>query len=116
MQLAQPALEVLEVMEDEKIVEGIAIRAERIRARFDKMGSIPGVKDARALGMIGALDLADASYLGDTGWRVHAAARERNVYLRPLGDVVYIAPPLNIPLDALDELLDVVDASVRAAL
>jgi len=36
--------------------------------------------------------------------------------LRPLGDVVYVAPPLTIADDVLERLLRVVDESVRAAL
>jgi adenosylmethionine-8-amino-7-oxononanoate aminotransferase len=66
--------------------------------------------------MIGALDLAgDAGYLADAGWRVFDEARKRGAYLRPLGNVVYITPPLNIPDDDLDELLAIVRESVEAA-
>jgi adenosylmethionine-8-amino-7-oxononanoate aminotransferase len=65
--------------------------------------------------MVGALDLAgDAGYLAEAGWRVFETARSRGAYLRPLGNVVYITPPLNIPDDDLDELLDIVRASVEA--
>jgi adenosylmethionine---8-amino-7-oxononanoate aminotransferase len=71
----------------------------------------------RSLGMIGALDLSrGAGYLGELGWRVYAEARRRGAYLRPLGDVVYVAPPLTITDDDLDELLGIVEESVRAAL
>ncbi|MND03084.1 adenosylmethionine--8-amino-7-oxononanoate transaminase [compost metagenome] len=38
----------------------------------------------------------------------------RGAYLRPLGNVIYIAPPLNIDDPDLDELLDIVEQSVRA--
>jgi adenosylmethionine-8-amino-7-oxononanoate aminotransferase len=37
----------------------------------------------------------------------------RGAYLRPLGNVVYIAPPLNIADTDLDELLAIVADSVR---
>ncbi|NUP12734.1 MAG: adenosylmethionine--8-amino-7-oxononanoate transaminase [Polyangiaceae bacterium] len=113
---ARVALEVLDVFRDERVMEGVAERARRIDAAFTRMGSIAGTRNARALGMIGAIDLADADYLGRAGWRVHEEARRRGAYVRPLGDVVYIAPPINIPLDALDELLSTVEASLRAAL
>ncbi len=114
---AAVALAVLDVYRDEGILEGVGARARMISERFAAMGEIPGVKNPRALGMIGAIDLADgASYLGTRGWRAHAEARKRGAYLRPLGDVVYVAPPLNVPMDVLDELLSIVEASVRAAL
>ena len=73
--------------------------------------------DARALGMIGAVDLAEADEAGGysrrAGWRVYDAARRRGVYLRPLGNVVYVAPPLNIPDADLDELLGKVREAIE---
>ena len=63
--------------------------------------------------MVAALDLGSGGYLADAGWRVFEAARRRGVYLRPLGDTVYIAPALNIPDDTLRELLDVVEECLR---
>jgi adenosylmethionine-8-amino-7-oxononanoate aminotransferase len=65
--------------------------------------------------MIGALDLrGDAGYLAGAGWRVYAEARKRGAYLRPLGSVIYVAPPLNIPDDDLERLLAIVAQSVAA--
>jgi adenosylmethionine-8-amino-7-oxononanoate aminotransferase len=67
--------------------------------------------------MIGALDLGGgADYLADLGWGVYEQARARGAYLRPLGNVVYVAPPLNIPDADLDELLEITRASVEAVL
>jgi adenosylmethionine-8-amino-7-oxononanoate aminotransferase len=66
--------------------------------------------------MIGAVDLAvgDAGYIGDAGWQVYQDGLRRGAYLRPLGNVSYVAPPLNIPLDDLDELLSIWESSIRA--
>jgi len=99
---------------------------------FAAMGSIPGVARPRSLGMIGALDLhvpsrgnvvrdtleseADlptSAYLSDAGWLVYEAARRRGAYLRPLGETIYICPPLNTPDDVLEELLSIVRSSVE---
>jgi adenosylmethionine-8-amino-7-oxononanoate aminotransferase len=114
---AAVAREVLSIYREEGILEGVAARAARIAAAFEAMGAVNGVERTRALGMIGALDLAsDASYLGGAGWRVYEEARRRGAYLRPLGDVVYVAPPLNIPEADLEELLTIVRESVTAAL
>jgi adenosylmethionine-8-amino-7-oxononanoate aminotransferase len=110
------ALEVLSVYEDEKILARARPKADRIAGAFAAMDDLPSVSNARAIGMIGALDLAgDAGYLADAGWRVFDEARERGAYLRPLGNVVYIAPPLNISDADLEELLVIVRESVEAA-
>ena len=114
---AAVALEVLRVYEDERILERAKPRAERIARAFAALGGIPGVARTRALGMLGALDLeGDAGYLAEAGWRVFEEARRRGAYLRPLGNVVYVTPALNIPDDDLDRLLAIVRESVEAAL
>ena len=112
---AAVALEVLRVYDDEKVLEQAAPKAARIARAFAALAELPGVARTRALGMIGALDLAgDAGYLARAGWRVYEEARRRGAYLRPLGNVVYVAPPLVIPDAELDELLAIVSESVAA--
>ncbi|NUO51060.1 MAG: adenosylmethionine--8-amino-7-oxononanoate transaminase [Polyangiaceae bacterium] len=112
---ARVALEVLRVFEDERILEGVVPRAAKIASAFAELGTVPGCSGARSRGMIGAIDLGGGGYLGGAGWRAHEKARELGAYLRPLGDTVYIAPPLNIPMDDLDELLAIVRTSVLHA-
>ncbi len=112
---AAVALEVLRIYEDQKVLAGIPAKAERIARCFAALESLPGVAHTRSLGMIGALDLSGgAGYLGQAGWRVFEEARRRGAYLRPLGNVVYVTPPLVIPDDDLDELLGIVSESVTA--
>jgi adenosylmethionine-8-amino-7-oxononanoate aminotransferase len=112
---AAVAREVLHVYAEEKILEQARPRAARIARAFEELGRLPGVANARALGMIGALDLAGASgYLAEAGWRVYERARALGAYLRPLGNVVYVTPSLNIPEDDLEELLAIVAESVAS--
>jgi adenosylmethionine-8-amino-7-oxononanoate aminotransferase len=113
---AAVALEVLRVYDEEGVLAGIAPRAAAIAKAFDEMAALPGVGRTRALGMIGALDLTSAEgYLARVGWRVYDEARRRGAYLRPLGNVVYVAPPVNVGEPELDELLGIVRESVEAA-
>jgi adenosylmethionine-8-amino-7-oxononanoate aminotransferase len=105
---------VLRIFEDEQVLDGAKPRAERIARAFSEMGELDGVEGARSIGMIGALELGGpADYLADAGWRVYAEARARGAYLRPMGNVVYVTPSLNIPDADLDELLDIARASVE---
>jgi adenosylmethionine-8-amino-7-oxononanoate aminotransferase len=68
--------------------------------------------------MIGAADLADddRGYLGAAGWRVYDEARKRGAYLRPLGNTVYVCPPLTIEEGELDSLLSILEESVRVVM
>jgi adenosylmethionine-8-amino-7-oxononanoate aminotransferase len=110
------ALEVLRVYEDEHIIERAKPKSEKIARAFEAMLELPGVAATRSLGMIGALDLAgEGGYLAELGWRVYSEAQRRGVYLRPIGNVVYVVPSLNIPDDDLSELLTVVCDSVVSA-
>ena len=111
---AAVACEVRAVYRDEDVLGQVARKAPRVRAAFERMAeTIPGVTRPRALGMVGAVDLGGGGYLARGGWRVYEAARRRGLYLRPLGDTVYVAPALNIPDAALEELLQGVEASLR---
>jgi len=112
---AAVAREVLRVYEDEQVLVRAKGKAERIERAFSAMGALPGVEGTRALGMVGALDLGgSADYLADAGWKVYEEARKRGAYLRPLGNVVYVTPSINIPDDDLDALLEIVHDSVAA--
>ncbi|MEI9949503.1 MAG: adenosylmethionine--8-amino-7-oxononanoate transaminase [Pseudomonadota bacterium] len=109
------AIEVLKVYEEECVLERAAAKAQRIRGAFAEFLAIPGVIASRSLGMIGALELGGRQgYLERSGLSVYHEALRRGAYLRPLGNVVYIAPPLNIADADLDELLGIVADSVRA--
>ena len=114
---ARLALEVLRVYEDEQILTHARAKADRIRDRFQSFGGLRGVARTRALGMIGALDLGvQDGYLQAAGQRVYAEALKRGAYLRPLGNTIYVAPPLNISDQDLNELLDIVEQSLHVAL
>ncbi len=114
---AAVAREVLAVHRDDDVAGRVARNAAVYRERFERMANtIPGVVRWRARGAVAAIDLGGDGYMGGLGWRVFDAARERGVYLRPLGDTVYIAPALNIDDRPRDELLDVVEESVRVVM
>ena len=112
---AAVALEVLRVYEEEAVIERAQAKARRIQAAFSAFAEIPGVRSSRSLGMIGALELEGGQgYLERGGLRVYHEARRRGAYLRPLGNIVYITPALNIPDADLDELLAIVAESVQS--
>jgi adenosylmethionine-8-amino-7-oxononanoate aminotransferase len=111
------AREVLAIYRDEDVLGQVARKGAIIASAFAELGTMPGVARVRSLGMIGAADLAGSTgYLGETGWRVFEEARARGAYLRPLGDTIYVCPPLTIDEGDLEALLAIVKESVRAAL
>lgn len=112
---ARVAHEVLAIYQDERILEASADKAARLKRAFTELSAFEHVAGVRTLGMIAALDLVGGrGYLEKSGWRVYHEALKRGAYVRPLGNVVYLTPPLNIPDDDLDELLAIVRESVAA--
>ena len=103
---AAVAREVLAVYREEHVLSGLASRSSQIADAFDRMAAIEGVRRVRTLGMIGALDVGDGGYAGQVGWRVFEAALERGIFLRPLGDTVYVTPPLVMEPSLLGHMLD----------
>ena len=113
---AAVALEVLAIYRDEEVLAQVARNAPIVEAAFARMASLDGVLRVRTGGLVGAADLGDAGYRGETGWRVHAEARARGAFLRPLGDTVVVTPPLNIDERDLIALLDILHDSLRTVL
>lgn len=111
------AREVLAVYRDECVLDQVQRNAPIIERAFVAMQErFPSLRRPRALGAIGAIDLGDSGYLSDAGWRVYAEARKRGAYIRPLGDTVYIAPPLTIDRQTLEELLSIVEESIATVI
>ncbi|MBS2015172.1 MAG: adenosylmethionine--8-amino-7-oxononanoate transaminase [Deltaproteobacteria bacterium] len=113
------AREVLAIYREEGIVAATQPKSALITGAFERLATIPGVARVRSLGMIGAADLGDPSeldYLGDLGWRVYEEAKKRGAYLRPLGNTVYVCPPLVIDDADLERLLAILEESVRSVM
>ena len=66
--------------------------------------------------MCAAFEVGETGYMGRVGWRIADVALELGAHLRPLGNTVYIVPPLNIPDEDLDVLLGIVRESTERVL
>jgi len=113
---AAVAREVLAIYRDEAVLASAAPKAARVEAAIGAMSEIPGVTHPRARGMCAAFDVGASGYMGKTGWEISEVALELGAHLRPLGNTVYIVPPLNIGDDDLDHLLGIVRASTERVL
>ncbi len=103
---AAVARAVLDVYEDEQVLAEAVPKAARIADTFAGFGANAHLSHPRALGMVAAVDIkGPAGYHAPLGQRVHALARRKGLWLRPLGNTVYITPPLNTPDPDLDFLL-----------
>jgi adenosylmethionine-8-amino-7-oxononanoate aminotransferase len=101
----------LDLMAERGTVEHAAQVGDRIGELTKGLETYDGVREVRRVGTMTGIEVASVGER--TGFQVCQAARRRGVWVRPLGDVVVLMPPLAIGDDDLETLCGVVDDSIR---
>jgi adenosylmethionine-8-amino-7-oxononanoate aminotransferase len=110
------AMASLKIFDSEPVLERVRQRAAFLAALLHEVfAGHPWVGEIRQQGLMVGLELVRdrASRKGfpavdAVGWRVCMAARDRGVFIRPLGDVVIMMPPLSIEEDELVQIAEAV--------
>ena len=102
----------LDLMAARRTVEHAARVGERIGELTKDLSTDDGVREVRRVGTMTGIEVASVGER--TGFAVCQEARRRGVWVRPLGDVVVLMPPLAIGDEDLATLCGVVSESVRA--
>jgi adenosylmethionine-8-amino-7-oxononanoate aminotransferase len=112
---AAVALRHLELLEAWAVLANVRERSEELRGLLtDRIAPNPAVCDVRLVGLMGGVELAPPRTGMRWGRRVCAAAVERGVLFRPLGDVVVLMPPLTVTAPELHRIVHVLDAALDA--
>lgn len=101
----------LRLMAERDTVAHAARVGERIGELTKGLGGYDGVREVRRVGTMTGIEVESVGER--TGFAVCQAARGRGVWVRPLGDVVVLMPPLAIGDDDLELLCSAVDESIR---
>lgn len=104
------ALANLRVMGEQDVVGQAARLGERLTKLLEPVGAKDGVVEIRQLGTMIGVEVAPVGER--TGFAVCQAARERGVWLRPLGDTVVLMPPLTLGDDETDLLVNALTEAV----
>jgi adenosylmethionine-8-amino-7-oxononanoate aminotransferase len=107
----------LDIMEREGLLDRGRELEDEIAGALRALAGDPLVGDVRAgMGALGAVAFAAEALAEapDLPMRVFAAARERGVLIRPLGDAVAISPPLVITRDEVQRAADVIGEALQA--
>jgi adenosylmethionine-8-amino-7-oxononanoate aminotransferase len=119
---AAVALASLEIFEQEQTLERLQPKIARLAEHLQRIGKLPHVGDVRQRGLIAAIELVrdratkePYEWSERRGLRACDQARTHGVWLRPLGNVVVIMPPLAITLDELDSIAVAAEAGIIAA-
>jgi len=109
----------LDIFEHDRILDRLPATIERLRVALATLAGLAWVGEIRQYGLAAGIELVADRATRDPfpaaerrGMRVCGAARRRGVFLRPLGDVIVVMPPLTIT----DEEIELVVEALRAAI
>ena len=119
---AAVALATLDVFERERTLDQLPAKIDRLRQHLARIAQHPHVGDVRQVGLIAGIELVrdratqePFPWAERRGHRVCQHALAEGVWLRPLGNVIVIFPPLAISLDELDRICGAVERGIEAA-
>ncbi len=114
------ALASLELFEQDKLLENLPPKITYMEERMRKMELLDHVGNTRQAGMIGGIELVLNKETKEPypweerlGVRVCNEARKHGLFLRPLGNVIVVFPPLSVSLEELEILMDGIEESIR---
>lgn len=115
------ALASLDLFEEERTLERLQPKIQRLSDHLARISKLPNVGDVRQRGMMSGVELVQDKankqaypWEEKRGAAVCEFAIERGVWLRPLGNVIVIMPPLAISLEELDKICTVVEEGILA--
>jgi len=114
------ALASLDLFGKEQLLEALPAKISLLGERLRMIGEHPHVGDVRHCGMVGGIELVRNKESREPfpweerwGTAVCLTARRHGLFLRPLGDVIVVFPPLAISLVELEFLMEGIDTSIR---
>jgi adenosylmethionine---8-amino-7-oxononanoate aminotransferase len=103
----------LELLDELDVLANVRARSAELQAMLnERVAPHRAVREVRLQGLMGGIELAPPRDGLRWGRRVCAAAVERGVLLRPLGDVVVVMPPLTITSPELSRIVDALSGAI----
>ncbi|MCS7203900.1 MAG: adenosylmethionine--8-amino-7-oxononanoate transaminase [Thermodesulfovibrio sp.] len=109
------ALVNLEIFEKNATLERLTPKINLLKEKLYEISQLKHVGEVRQKGMIAGIELVKNrgtkepfSWREQMGWKVVKSARKYGVWLRPLGDVIVVMPPLVISEENLERLLHLI--------
>ena len=109
------ALATLDVFAEERTLEHLQRKIELLGELLEPIAAHPEVREVRRRGFMTGIELAEHPLPARIGHQVTLEARRRGAFIRPLGDVVVLMPPLAISEGELTRLLAITAEAIDAA-
>ena len=86
---------------------------DALKESWAQLATLPGIRKARVRGVIAAAQLVDPATgepypAGERfGMKLHRRALDHGLFVRPMGDCLYLLPPLGTPPARIHEAVSV---------
>jgi adenosylmethionine-8-amino-7-oxononanoate aminotransferase len=116
------ALACLDVFEKEETLKHLGPRIADLEAWLARISAHPHVGEARSVGLMARVELVRDKESREPypweekmGWRAARVAMDEGVFIRPLGNVLVIMPPLAIGREHLARMCSVLEGAIEKA-
>ena len=113
------ALRTLEIYEELNLFSHVVKITPKFQERVNKLGTFEFVGEARGIGLIAALEIVknkdtreNFDPYGKVGKQIAEICQKNGLIVRAIGDVIAICPPLIITEEQVDEMFDILEASL----
>jgi adenosylmethionine---8-amino-7-oxononanoate aminotransferase len=110
---AAAALATLDLFEEERIFERMPAKIARLNQELERLRTLPGVLEVRQYGLAAGIPLGPFAPDRRIAYRVCRRARDRGVFLRPLGDTIVIMPPLSIHEEEIGMIASAIEHGIK---
>lgn len=114
------ALANIELFEEDRVLERVKERILQLESKIKQLYNLKYVGDVRQYGLMAGIELMkdkekkeSFDYGLRVGFKVAKKMLKRGIWIRPLGDVMVIMPPLSITEQELDYFIDCLKDSIR---
>ena len=111
----------LDIFDSENTLSAMSPKVEQLSSALNELAQHPLVGDTRQVGLIGCVELVANKQTKEPfhwerriGLQVCQTALKHGVWLRPLGSVIVIMPPLSISADQLKQITDAIKLGIDA--
>lgn len=114
------ALANIELFKENNLLEKVKERITQLEKRVEELWQLKHVGDIRQYGLMAGVELVKDKeknipfdYGLRVGFKVAKSMLKRGIWVRPLGDVMVIMPPLSITKEELDYFIDCLKDSIK---
>jgi beta-alanine--pyruvate transaminase len=110
-------LAALDIYENEGLFARASDLSDRWQNSVHALRNEPHVADIRALGLVAGIELQSrASAPGARAYEVFVDCFQRGLLIRVTGDIIALSPPLTIKESEIDQMFEILAASIRRVL